>query len=103
MSKDLSPPLPSHCEPVVVPVAVYRDSVDHLFRIINTDYHACCSNQERKVWLERAKCSLSKVKSLHCKRAKERDHSQRSLSIEQAEKRIELCSRRLFSLTLVHA
>jgi hypothetical protein len=33
---------------MIVKVATFRNAVDHLFRVVNVDYHACVGGEHRK-------------------------------------------------------
>ena len=35
---------------MIVKVATFRNAVDHLFRVVNVDYHACVGAAELRNW-----------------------------------------------------
>ena len=35
---------------MIVKVATFRNAVDHLFRVVNVDYHACVGASELRNW-----------------------------------------------------
>ena len=56
-----------------VPVADFRDAIEHLERIYNNDRHSCVGVNEREFWKGRAVRAMDKLKGLTCKRAKPKD------------------------------
>lgn len=72
-----------------VPVSEFRDSIDHLYRLVNVDYHACVGVQELRYWAERTERVLSQVSELSCKRAKPDDIANHTKSLEAAHRRLE--------------
>lgn len=78
-----------------VKVADFRDTIDHLFRVVNVDYNACVGSAEVRQWLDIVARVKKELEETECKRAKEYDHMQKALAIEKAEKQIENAFRRL--------
>ncbi len=56
-------------------VADFRDEIDHLFRVVNCDYHSCVGLNEYKYFHEILKRVFDQVALVACKRAKPRDTS----------------------------
>ncbi|HCH1696720.1 hypothetical protein [Vibrio diabolicus] len=71
-----------------VTVSEFRNSVDHLFKMVNVDYHACVGHKELDYWVERTEKVLNTVKMLECKRAKPVDREQHAKSLVAAENRL---------------
>ncbi|EPI0765612.1 hypothetical protein ACSYOM_004416 [Vibrio alginolyticus] len=74
--------------PMNVTVKEFRNSVDHLFRMVNVDYHSCVGHQEVGYWIERTERVLATVRVLECKRAKPVDREEHAKSLESAERRL---------------
>jgi len=66
-----------------VPVSEFRNSIDHLYRLINVDYHSCINTQELCYWVKRVERLIETVKVLECKRAKleDRDNHKKCLKL----------------------
>ncbi len=47
-----------------VSVKEFRNSVDHLYRMANVDYHACVGAQELRYWVERVERVIGLVEAL---------------------------------------
>lgn len=78
-----------------VTVATYRESIDHLFRTVNTDYNACVGDAELRDWQDRARRALSEIKDLECKRASPDDRNQQQKAIQAAQERLTQSDARL--------
>ncbi len=72
-----------------VKVADFRDTIDHLFRVVNVDYNACVSSAEVRQWLEIVARVKKELEETECKRAAEYDHTRKALALGKAEKQIE--------------
>jgi phage terminase Nu1 subunit (DNA packaging protein) len=81
-----------------VKVSDFRNSIDHLFRVVNVDYHACVSLGELRGWMVIAERVLAEVSALVCKRANEYDRSQHFRSMEVARERLRLARKRIAEL-----
>jgi hypothetical protein len=73
----------------VVHVATYRQTRDHLLRVVNVDYCACVNVQELRYWLVIAERVLSEVQHMDCQRANTTDRQWRRIAIETALRRID--------------
>lgn len=45
----------------------YRQATDHLWRIVNVDYHACVNGIERAEWCDRASRVMARLRSISCR------------------------------------
>jgi hypothetical protein len=81
-----------------VKVADFRNSTDHLFRVVNVDYHACVGLRELRGWIIIAERVLAEVESLECNRASEYDHEQHGRSIEAARERLTTANERIAAM-----
>ncbi|MBX4558863.1 hypothetical protein CF042_05825 [Klebsiella pneumoniae] len=81
-----------------VSVKEFRNSVDHLYRMANVDYHACVGAQELRYWVERVERVIGLVEALECKRAKPADREEHRKSLEAARKRLEQAAKRIQEL-----
>lgn len=72
----------------VVKVADFRDEIDHVFRIVNVDFHACVGADEKARWVEIARRFTTKLRGMTCKRATAYDWRQREMALDQAATRI---------------
>ena len=80
---------------MIVKVSSYRDSIDHLFRVVNVDYHACVNAGELRNWVSIAERLLAEVSGLECKRANEYDRDQHRQSLEAASARLAQAQERI--------
>lgn len=78
-----------------VRVTEFRSNVDHLFRVVNVDYHACVNVSELRVWRGHAERLLATVSSLECSRATDADQDRRLHSQVQARVRLGQANERL--------
>jgi len=83
-----------------VKVSEFRNSTDHLFRVINVDYHACVGLAELRGWVVIAERVFAEVSALECKRANDYDRSQHGRSIEAARDRLAVAKQRIAELQL---
>lgn len=67
-----------------VKVADYRSATDHLFRVVNVDYHACVNAAELRTWQTIARRVLGEVEQMTCKRANDYDQERHRNSLEAA-------------------
>jgi len=81
-----------------VNVAAFRQAYDHLWRIINSDYHACRGVGELTSWEQIAQGVLEEVQSLQCARANDYDLDQQKKAIEAATKRLQQCQEMVATL-----
>ena len=78
-----------------VSVKEFRNSVDHLYRMANVDYHACVGAQELRYWVERVERVIGLVVARVCMRAKLVDREEHSMCWEAARKRLEQAAKRI--------
>ena len=71
-----------------VKVADFRNAVDHLFRVVNVDYHACVGAAELRTWQGIAGRVLAEVEALECQRATAEDRDQQRRSVQAARERM---------------
>ena len=71
-----------------VRVREFRDCCDHLFRLVNADYHSCVGQRELGFWVERVERVIEDVEQMTCKRAKEGDLEQYRGCLEAAKKQL---------------
>lgn len=71
-----------------ISVAEFRRGVDHLFRIINSDYHGCVGAGEMENWVRTATRFIAETEALTCSRAKPYDLEQQRTVIERAKQRL---------------
>ena len=83
---------------MIVKVATFRNAVDHLFRVVNVDYHACVGAAELRNWQGIAGRVLAEVDTLECKRANQDDREQQRRSIEAARERMSQAAQRIAQL-----
>lgn len=83
---------------MAVNVASFRNSVSHLFRVINVDYHACVNAGELRNWQNIAGCVLAEVEGLECKRATQDDRDQQRSSLIAAGERLARAQERIAQL-----
>ena len=57
-----------------VKVAVFRQKIDHLYKVFNVDRHACQGKKEIAYWSDIAKRNLAELKQMKCNRANEEDN-----------------------------
>lgn len=81
-----------------VSVKEFRNSVDHLYRMANVDYHACVDALELRYWVERVERIIRGVEALECKRAKPADREEHGKSLEAARKRLKQATKRIQEL-----
>ena len=86
---------------MIVKVATFRDSIDHLFRVVNVDYHACVGAGELRNWQGTARRVLAEVEGLECKRANPGDREQQRRSIEAVRERLAHSQERIAQLEAV--
>lgn len=86
----------------VVHVATYRQTRDHLLRVVNVDYCACVNVQELRYWLVIAERVLNEVQHMECQRANTTDRQWRRVAIETAQRRIEAAIAKINSSTPTH-
>nr|BCU00947.1 hypothetical protein [uncultured bacterium] len=86
---------------MIVKVATFRNSIDHLFRVVNVDYHACVGAAELRNWQGIAGRVLAEVEGLECKRANQDDREQQRRSIEAARERLARGQERIAQLEAV--
>jgi len=86
---------------MIVKVATFRNSIDHLSRVVNVDYHACVGAAEMRNWQGTARRVLAEVESLECKRANPGDREQQRRSIEAARERMSQAAQRIAQLEAV--
>lgn len=68
-----------------VKVAEFRNAVDHLFRVVNQDYHACVGAGEVKNWVRIAQRVREEVQNIECKRASDYDKEQHQKALQAAD------------------
>ncbi len=81
-----------------VKVSDFRNSVDHLFRIANVDYHACVGARELRYWVIRAENVIVEVKGLECNRTTENDRERHTKSLAAASFMLEQATDRIGKL-----
>lgn len=86
---------------MIVKVAAFRNAVDHLFRVVNVDYHACVRADELRNWQSIASRVLAEVDALECKRARQDDLDEQRRSIEAARERMNQAAQRIAQLETV--
>ncbi len=65
-------------------VADFRNEIDHLFRVVNVDYHACVGLNEYKYFHSLLTRVFDQVALVACKRAKPRDATRFESAIQSA-------------------
>jgi hypothetical protein len=70
---------------VTVKVADFRNKIDHLFRVLNADFHACVNATELGNWERIAKRVYNELAHIECKRANDYDKEQRLKAMEAFE------------------
>lgn len=83
---------------MAVNVASFRNSVSHLFRVVNVDYHACVNAGELRNWQNIAERVQAEVEGLECKRANPDDREQQRNSLVAAGERIARAQARIAQL-----
>ncbi len=78
-----------------VKVAIFRDSTDHIFRLINVDYHACVGTAELRTWVGITERVLSELSVQECRRANADDLASRQRSLFAARERLARCQDRI--------
>lgn len=85
MKIDLSNYTFSTKTPRTVPVAEFRDQIDHLFDVVNRDYHACGRRaDELERWARTARAVGAELCAMTCQRATQRDWDRRERAIERS-------------------
>jgi hypothetical protein len=75
---------PLDSAPVVVPVAEFRNAIEHLERKVNVDYHACQGKAELESWVWEARRAGSRLIGMTCKRASKDDWMRRERIIDKS-------------------
>lgn len=81
-----------------VKVAEYRNETDHLFRLVNVDYHACVSAREVERWKETTSRVLIHVQGLQCARANDYDREQLAKAVTAAKAQLVAADARIVQL-----
>lgn len=81
-----------------VKVAEYRNETDHLFRLVNVDYHACVSAREVERWKETTSRVLNHVQGLQCARASDYDREQLAKAVTAANAQLVAADARIVQL-----
>jgi hypothetical protein len=84
-----------------VPVAGYRDIIDHAFQV-QRDYYACAGENEKRFWLDRMERAVAELKSVDCKRANETDRTQYANAIRTSDFMIREMQKRFQSFDALH-
>lgn len=79
-------------------VQQFRNSVDHLYRKVNSDYHSCVGSSELRNWVEMTTYLVQEVREMECKRAKADDLEERGECLKAAMQRLEQAQERIQKL-----
>lgn len=71
-------------ETTTVPVAEFRQVIEHLERLISCDYHSARGEQELLRWKDRARNVGAELIGLTCKRATLEDWQRRERAIDRS-------------------
>ena len=68
----------------VVPVAEFRQAIEHLERKVRCDYGACVNNDERARWAVCTRIVGAELIGMTCKRATQEDWDRRERAIDRS-------------------